>query len=325
MRLIINILIFLIFAKFSYGQKISKSTQKIVKNLEKINQVQCARIGFTGSTSSQYATYKKLCKLATSKELITLTDYTNETVRCYAFQCLADKGNANLFPILLKHLSDNKSVTTFCGCIESSTLVGDYFVQIATPKLNSKQKEILDSIIIFKNGINLNSKQELLSKILPTPKYHNRIRQIAKNEKNEIAALALARYKDPNDINIIKQFFNKEKTEYYAIYAAKEFPNSSFYPLLEKIFIREWKKENYDYPKWRILYQALAKYPNKKTFEFFKLTTETKDSFRYQTLCTYLKIALRKYPNKIYEPLKKKIILDNYHQKEVEQEMKYEN
>ncbi len=333
MKRTINItLAIIISTTVCYGQAISKNTKKIVKALAKTNEIQCARTGYGGAPSGQYETYTKLCETASDEELVLLTNHSNETVRCYAFQCLANRPNVNLFAILLKHLTDDESVATFCGCIKSTTLVGDYFIQVVTPdmigngqfKLSDKQRSTLDSILIFKDEIKLHAKRSLLREINPEPKYHDQIREIATKEKIAVASLALARYNNPEDIDVIKKFFDDEKNEYYAIYAAKEFPDSVFYPLLVKIFEREWEEKYYDYSKWRILYQALAKYAQQETFELFKRTTETKDDFRYHTLCTYLMIAITKYPDKLFEPLKDKIKLDAHHLDEVKEQMKYE-
>lgn len=334
MRQIINTILIIVFVTtVCNGQIISKNTQKIVDALAKTNEVQCAAIGYGGSPSGQYQTYKKLCETASNTELILLTNDSNETVRCYAFECLSGRPNVDLFTILLKHLTDDKPVTVFCGCTKIESLVGDYFIEVVTQKrmdnrqfkLSEKQHSILDSLLIFQKGIKLYAKYSLLREIKPDIKYHSRIRQIATKEKIAVAGLALARYKNSMDIEVIKKIFNDEENEYYAIYAAKEFPDSSFYPLLVKIFEREWNNKYYDYEKWRILYQALAKYPRQETFELFKRTTETKDDFRYQRLCTYLTIAITKYPHKLFEPLKDKIKLNQYYQDDVIDQMHYED
>lgn len=328
MKVITLILILFLPLHFCFSQSISKPTRKIVNQLKKSNEVQCSNIGFGRTSSEHYKTYEKLSDVAKIDEMVKLTSHSNKVIRSYAFLFLSGIKDFDLFPIIIRHLTDNKSVITFCGCIKDKIKVGDYFIKVANNKnrnynvssMTEEQKIILDSSLIFKKNIKLFSKQILLSRVNPKESYHKRIRELAKN-KNESACIALSKFKDSNDILIIKKFFRKKKTEYSAIYAAKEFPDSTFYPFLEKIFNRDIKDERYGRRKWKILCQALARYPSEQTYNFFNQITNTKDDFRYQTLCTFLTIAITKYPNKIYSPLKDKIELDKYHLEEVKREL----
>ena len=90
------------------------------------------------------------------------------------------------------------------------------------------------------------------------------------------------------------------------------------------MFEQDWKQDHYDYPKWRICYQALAKYPRPETIELFDRTAKLKDEFRYETLGKYLLIAITKYPNKLYDPIKAKIKLSSYQMDEVKEEIEYD-
>lgn len=306
--------------------------QKFVDEIAKDNILKSEGVGEAGVRTKQWDRFEELRKTATDKELIELTNHENSVVRCYSFEALTSRKNVDIFPILLKHLYDTSKIKTFSGCIMSSQLAGDYFVNVVTPedidlnvyKLSAKQRSIVDSILLFDKTIRLENKYTLISGLKSNPKYYNRLREIAITEKNPIATLALARFKNQNDIEIIKSLFRNEDNEYYAAYSVREFSDNSFYPIIVNLFEKEWKKKLYDYPLWRILYQALAKYPSKETYELFDRTTKTKDSFRYQTLGKYLKIAITKYPNPIFEPLKEKIRLDEFNANEMKNESSYE-
>ena len=327
MRRTINIILTLVSgANICIGQIISKPTQIIVDSLAKVEGVPC---NFS-SSSRQFVTYKNLCKIATDRELIELTNYSNGVVKCYAFCAIADRPQINLFSILLSHLTDTSIVTTFCGCIVTPEYTGDYFIDFVTQndsgkyQLDKKHQQILDSILIFQDGIKLSAKQYILAKIKPDPKYYQQIRQIVISQNNATVVLALARYKNPNDIEIIKKYLDSDRNEYYAAYAVKEFPDSSFYSSLTKLFEKEWSKKLYNYSLWRILYQALAQYPKQETYDLFKRTTTIRrGGFRHQTLGVYLTIAIMKYPDKLFEPLKDKIKLDPFHQNQVTEHMDY--
>tara|TARA_R110002050_G_scaffold194907_1_gene329749 strand:- start:235 stop:1179 length:945 start_codon:yes stop_codon:yes gene_type:complete len=305
---------------------------QIADSIAADNQYKSSGVGYGGVRTSQWERFLTLKDKAKSEELRQLTNHTNSVVRCYSFQALAERQDSMTFSILLNHLKDNEYVSTFQGCIVSSSTVGDFFVNIVTPKyislsaykLKESEQQNLDSLLIFDPKIKLSAKSRLLKDLQPKPQYHERVRQIAKEERNPTAAITLARFQDEADIDIIKGFFKKEKTEYYAIYAAREFPHKEFYTELVKIFEREWKEKYYDYSKWRILYQALAKYDNQQTLEFFERTINAKKKFRRQTLGKYLIIAITKYPTKNFEDLKPKIKLDDYYMDAVLDEMNIE-
>ena len=327
-------LIFLFLALMIKGQAqtLRLEIKTIVDSMAKDNMLKSSAVGYSGVRTKQWDNFEKLKKTATNKELMYLTTHKNEVVRCYSFQALAARKDKDIFPILLEHINDTAQVTTFQGCVISSQTVGDYFLDVVTPqyidndlyKLSQKQKTIIDSLLVFDKKIRIEAKYTLLNHLKPISKYYNRIREIARTEKSPVSILALSRYKNKNDIPTIKTLFENEKTEYYGIYSAREFSDSIFYPFLIKIFEREWLDTLYDYAKWRILYQALAKYPNQTTYKLFERTTKTKDDFRYQTLGKYLLIATTKYPNPIFEPLKRDMKLDKYHLDGVESELEIE-
>ncbi|HTA63163.1 MAG TPA: hypothetical protein VK835_11935, partial [Bacteroidia bacterium] len=189
--------------------------------------------------------------------------------------------------------------------------------------LSAKQQSTIDSCFIFQENIKLLQKNKLLESLKPEQKYYSRIRSMVTVDHNMSAAIALSKFQNKNDIELIKKFFANSNTQYYAAYCAREFPDTLFFPLLIKMFDAQWEEKYYDYDKWRILFQALAKYPNDETIKLFKKVTETKDSFRYQTLGSYLKIAAIKYPNRLFKPFKK-IKLDNFYEDQVKSQMNYE-
>jgi hypothetical protein len=311
--------------------KIRPEIQIIVDSIAKYNQLNSSAVGYAGIRTVQWGRYEKLSKIATLPELRALTHYKNAVVRCYAYDALTMRKDTTAFSTLLAHLHDSAKVSTFFGCVISEEITGDYFLNTVTPhdstdtgyKLSLSQKSIIDSILLFDRNINLNAKYNLLYNIKPQDKYYNRIRELALKEKVSVAVWALAKYKKADDIAIVAGAFNNGSyDEDYAIRSVTQIPDSSFYPVLTKIFEREWKNKLYDYGKWRILYEALAQYPSKPlTISFFKRTIQTKDEFRYKTLGADLLIAITKYPNPAFEPLKKQIKLDEYSMDDVHREL----
>ena len=306
--------------------KIRPVIQIIVDSMAKYNQLTSSGVGYAGIRTAQWERYENLSKTATLPELRALTHHKNAVVRCYAYDALTARRDTASFTILLAHLRDTAKVSTIFGCIISEETAGDYFLNTLTPydstdtgyKLSLKQKSIVDSILLFDKHIMLFAKYSLLYDLKPQTRYYNRVKEIALIEKMPVAVWTLARYRRRTDISIIRNAFNNSEAEDYAIRSTTLIADSSFYPILTKIFEREWSEKLYDYQKWEILYQALAQYPNKpQTLTFFERTMQTRDKFRYQTLGADLLIAITKYPNPVFEPLKKQIKLDKYSMEDV--------
>lgn len=324
--LVISLFILISCGK-KYGQESTKSVPpvrpeilKLVSKIAADSMLVSASVGIMSEPTDQWRRYELLNQDATNDELEILSNNNNSVVRCYAFQALASR-KIDVFPILLQHLADTAHVETLMGCTRSSEKTGDYFIDVITPeyigsgyyKLTKQQQIILDSILINDSTVKLYKKESLLEVIKPNPIFYQQIRHQAEAGSPQ-ATLALARFEKEADITIIRNLFlNNEGNSYYAIYCAREFPTPEFYPYLARIFKNEWRKKLYDYPKWRILYQALAKYPTDETYTLFEKTIYTKNSFRKQTLGAYLLLALRKYPNPKFAPLIKKIKLDDFH------------
>lgn len=324
LRLTYSILIILISLNVSgqdsliaYSPKLTRLIQEIAKE----NTITGSAVGFSGETPEQWKRFEKLTEIASNKELINLTDNSNGTVRCYAFHALCLRNDSSCFSILLDHLTDNEYVYTFFGCIQDGEPAGDYFFDCCyvgfnenSFKLTDRQIEIVDSILIFNPKVQLYRKRDILKSLKPRNDYYNRIKEIVTMEKNTSAIVALARYQNPMDTLLIKEYLvSDKKYQYWGIYAVREYPDMVFYKELVNIFETDWQKTHYNYPKWRILYQALAKYPNDKTIELFERTVKKKRGFKYQTLGKYLLIAIDKYPNDLYNPIREKINLDNYY------------
>lgn len=293
------------------AQKVRPAINVICDKMAAHNVLESKYVGVGGVIAQQWKLYETLSKDATTAELIRLTDHKNGVVRGYSFQALADRKGVDLMPVIRRHLHDIDEIQTLTGCLGGTQFVGDYFLSVVgEDHLNPRQQAQIDSILIFDRDMKLQAKYSLLGSIKPKKSYYSRIQEIAMTETRPEAYLALARYQNPKDVLFLQSLFKRESAEYYGIYAVREFPHASFYPILQKVFEKEWGKQLFDHPKWRILYQALAKYPNSSTYALFKKTVDEKDAYRHETLCKYLMIAITKYPNAIFEPLKSQIKLE---------------
>jgi hypothetical protein len=143
----------LLGANISFGQ--SKKLTAIVDKIAKINEVQQEHVGYGGSESENYKNFKQLKDIATTEELVRLTDHKNATVACYASWALADNVYPDLKTIFQKFILQDKQVETFSGCIKSqdnisSELYHRYWNNVNISKRpNDKILLGLDSIVIF--------------------------------------------------------------------------------------------------------------------------------------------------------------------------------
>lgn len=145
--------------------------KKIVDSIEAGNFVAItAGIGASGYLTPQWKYFQQLKKDATAEELISLTNHKNGAVRCYAFQALAGKQSDKVFSILLTHLYDTAKVKTISGCNAAMELVGDYYINVVTPKyidleaykLTIEERKKLDNILKNDDKITLYARELVL-------------------------------------------------------------------------------------------------------------------------------------------------------------------
>lgn len=129
------------------------SLYQIVADLGKENTIgDCIGLGCSRYRLDQY---DQLNKIATSEELIFLTDHVSPAVRYYAFRALTNRRSEKVFEILVKHMTDTMRVTNFMGCsgMEETVvwnlvrLVSSNFEEPYGYKLNKSQTMAIDSLI----------------------------------------------------------------------------------------------------------------------------------------------------------------------------------
>lgn len=319
----------------SFGQTIRPELENLVDSIIRYNRLDGMYIGYHGIKSEQYDRLNLLTEISYSKELFELIKRKNTTIKCAAFQSLCLKDSIDVIPLVVSHLYDTSLVSIQEGCNGSRQIVGDYFLQTFYSYLATKDSSYfvnnysrivkVDSILFYDPAIRLAYKEARIKGTNGDTMYYNRIREIALNERIPISVLALAKYKKEQDREIIASYFTDDQAQYYAIWAVREFPDTIFYPLLVKVFEKEWKDKYYDYTKWRVLYQALAKYPNAKTLELFDKTINARNKFRRETLGRYLIIAIAKYPNPLFGKYENKVEINKFHREFLGEEASAEN
>jgi len=110
-----------------------------------------------------------------------------------------------------------------------------------------------------------------------------------------------ARFNNPEDRPFIVSFFSKNSDrQVSALRAVEIFPDEYFFPYVKDIFETGWQDTYYDYARWRFCYKALVKYPTQETLALFLRTISSGDKFRYETLSSYLLLALTLHPHDFF-------------------------
>lgn len=289
------------------------SMRALVADIAKENVLMGAAVGIDGRRPEQWSRFEVLRAKATDQELIALTDDTNAVVRCYAFQALAEKNYVDVYPIVICHLSDTATVHTVNGCLSGSKKAGDFMLdevystcgQDGNRHLNSNQRAVVDSLLIYGNNNRLDKRNTVLSRIEPLKRYYIGVRQLATVENNKDAIVALSKYRKRDDIPIIKEFLNDPGSQKLGFAAIKNFPDPSFYPYLEKALKDKIKNDNGS--DVQELYYAIVQYKNKASRELLKLALSEAKDMQYIYHSDWLSQALREYPAPIYEGLVKPI------------------
>ncbi|SHE37237.1 hypothetical protein [Pedobacter caeni] len=302
---------------------------QIVAEIATDGEVQSAFIGENRVTPRQWKRYEKLHEMATTAQLLTFMNHKSAAVRCYSFLALADKNADLAFPVLMNHLKDTSAVTTMDGCIQMTRPVADYLIDEVSldhlypthSRFSKQQLDAIDRVLILDKSMKSHVKNAAISRLENTVEHYSLIRKLVENEQNGFALVQLAKYKNQNDRNLISTFFAQDTTKFHALAAVTEFSDNFFYPYVKKVFEDGEKNDNYSFPNWKACFLALAKYPNQETLNLFENILNRKDKFRNKILDKYLLLAITKYPDQQYQPLKRKIKLDKEDMDEIQEEL----
>jgi hypothetical protein len=250
-------------------------------------------------------------------DLLQLMNHKNSAVKAFAFQSLFYKSYPHLFDLIIKNIESDKKITIPNDVNDNKILLIDFFIDLVNPNnkfnnkwdslmLNKKQVAILDSMIIFKNVPNESYyKIELLLKIRPRANFYNRIKYLVA-KKNPSALVALSRYRNKNDIEIIKKFIFKKDDDFYAIQAIKVFPDKEFFYDLSKKAEKEVKRK-YFFKAFLTyhIFQAIVQYKNEEAklllLNCLKIANKENDKLIRMDIYD----SIHNYPNPIFDDVLK--------------------
>ena len=280
----ISLIVFLAFGcSGKTSSEISNETNLIVKKIEKINVLMGSAVGSAGIKPKQYENFEELKKNASKQELLTLINHSNGVVRCYSFWALASNKNTNLFSIVKDHITDSIAVKTQFGCIGSIEKVGDFFINLVNPKyentdvrqLSQTEFNKLQSLLINKEN-NLYAGYDAIENAVPTEYLYPKVREMVVKHHNQSALITLSKYKNPKDIELILKNRHQDLNDdgesgyFYTFRAIQNFPDSHFFPFLEKRLYETLDNDHFS-NEWFELYSAIAAYKNQKSLDLLKV------------------------------------------------------
>jgi hypothetical protein len=128
----------------------------ILKDIEEINRVGDRIVSLQGEELDYDVELKKV---ASTEQLIGLTNHKNPAVRCYAFKALSKNHSDIVFQVLLNHLNDTLNVHVVNGCIGKNQKVSEFFIETVSNKtetdmykLDKTERKTLDSILNSKSN-----------------------------------------------------------------------------------------------------------------------------------------------------------------------------
>lgn len=162
--------------------------------------------------------------------------------------------------------------------------------------------------------IDLAYKNALLNELPATDKYYGIIKRYAELGNGD-ALVTLARFQREADKQLILNTLDNKDNQYFGFKAIREFPDKDFFKPLKREFYKRWYRTHYNYPELRMIYQALAKYPEQKgAIKIFNKTTKAWGRWKRDHFSTYVKVAITKYPHKNFDYLVDRIDLSDFNE-----------
>lgn len=188
----------------------SKKLENIIQNISKIDIVEHAQIGdgsridFNGNIieSENYKNFKRLKEIASTQDLVKLTNHKNSTVACYASWALADTSYFDLKSIFQKFINNDRQIISYSGCIKSPDnisveLYHRYWNNVEISK-RSKDKLLyeLDSIILYSKNPDWLLVSRALNNRIYNKKFNKPISYLAYKKGDKEAVVYLNNWKN---------------------------------------------------------------------------------------------------------------------------------
>ena len=274
-------------------------------------------IGASGKVSPQWIKSDSLYANASIDELIELASKHEDAIeRLIAFRALLMKDPHEAANLTISEVDDITLVCTsdgFCGQAES---VSDIRISMmlgnrVRSKVTIEDSIRIDSAVLYSvNSSKLNYTYKLYQKLPAKPEYEDRLRQLYKQDKR--ALMALAKYHKEQDkqeiIRILSKIehdraFDYRDTVLVVFDAIAVWPSASFKVPIQHVCKRLANEGGVLFP-----FEALINYNTRWSYNVIDqaLSTMKKKNKNYFSYCWDFHFALELNPHPLYKPLLKK-------------------
>jgi len=278
-------------------------------------------IGASGKVSPQWIKSDSLYAHASIDELIKLASKHEDAIeRLIAFRALLMKDPHEAANLTISEVDDTTLIGTSDGICGQEETVSD--IRLNMMQYNREQRKVtindsirIDSAVLYSvNSSKLNYPHELYQKLPAKPEYENRLRQLYKQDKR--ALIALAKYHKEQDKQEISRLLSEIEHDKVGAYrdtvlivfdAIAIWPSASF-----KVPVQHVCKKLADEGGVLFPFEALINYNTRWSYNVIDqaLSTSKKKKKDYFSSCWDFHFALEQNPHPLFEPLLKKYPLN---------------
>jgi len=296
--------------------------QSLTDAIAKGNIYEYEYFGLLNEPSRQWKRSQQLKAIASENDLINLCEHPNGAVRGYAFTLLVESRSSKIFEVLSHHLHDTLEFDISEGCMIDPIAVMDFFLQnvrymkydtTSGFRLSAEQRDFVDSVLLFSDeiklkragfGMRLFSGRELMGHLQSKQHYHARLKELTEAGVYE-ALPPLAKYKDRNDVPLIKSILEKNELESdrEVLRAVNIFFHPSYYAILKEQSIIKITDGGFlsDYPIAYLFFKALMQ---TKTAETRKILEHALSIPENRIMVTEILCSLvQRFPDKLWQGL----------------------
>lgn len=266
-----KILFFILITVFHLNfAQVSTKTLQIIKPLEKYKS-------FYSINNEPAKIERKLQGYATNDELFNLANNgKNSYVKATAIKVLSQKNDSRLLQIFKNFINSTETILYTSECLTTEQLLSSYIFEaiVRNDNLTNNEKEQLKTemvnLVLNSNLSNTKLLEEIRYQIPVSNETYSKLRkQVIENKSPELL-IALAKYKNKDDIELIKSFGEN------SFLAIEEFPDERFLPFLD---------ENIQHSKKFPFMFALSSFCNEKAKEIVNKVIELKKADNKKNNC----------------------------------------
>lgn len=296
-------------------------SQNFLDTLAQKNWITTIPFNYNGERVDPFMISDSLDDLYSEYQLDSLTrNHVSPSFKFYSFIALYHRNYTGLFDLLKESLSFHDYVR-----VNPSLMGGDYMrindvllnvfsgKYFGDNRLDLLNKRELDSILLFREGISLDAKSNLLLNYSPSDSlYYNtslenqycRIKDIVERNETSSSIIALARFKRKEDVKYIADRLKSKYiwVKYYAVIASQELQDTLLFEGLMEIHKELINGDECSPDLIRELYISLVQYPTVETKKRFLVALNKKGQCK-KVHRMYIQEAISKYPNEVFKDI----------------------